>query len=111
MSLAERWTAHLEGLGRQGRYRTLSAPTGIDFSSNDYLGYASSFRARETPLSAASRSATASRLLRGHQPIWDEVESQLADWHGSEAALMMTSGYMANEGLLSTIIEEGDWVA
>ena len=110
MSLADRWTAHLQALHEQGRYRTLAAPAGIDFSSNDYLGYRSRFRVQEVT-SATERSATASRLLRGHHHIWDEIESQLAAWHGAEAALMMTSGYMANEGLLSTIIEEGDWVA
>ena len=35
----------------------------------------------------------------------------LARWHNAEAALMMTSGYSANEGLRSTIIEPDDWVA
>ena len=53
----------------------------------------------------------ASRLLRGQHPIWQEVETALAQWHGAEAALMLTSGYAANEGLLSTIIEPADWVA
>src|SRR5262249_3950259 len=42
---------------------------------------------------------------------WDEVESALAAWHGAEAVLMMTSGYAANEGLISTVMEPGDWVA
>jgi 8-amino-7-oxononanoate synthase len=56
-------------------------------------------------------SGTASRLLRGHHPLWDEVESRLAQWHGVEASLVMTSGYTANEGLLSTIIAPEDWVA
>jgi 7-keto-8-aminopelargonate synthetase-like enzyme len=53
----------------------------------------------------------ASRLLRGDHPIWHEVEAALTNWHGAEAVLMMTSGYTANEGLLSTVIEPGDWVA
>jgi 8-amino-7-oxononanoate synthase len=50
-------------------------------------------------------------LLRGHHRIWDEVETALARWHGAESALVMTSGYTANEGLLSTVIEPRDWVA
>jgi 7-keto-8-aminopelargonate synthetase-like enzyme len=35
----------------------------------------------------------------------------LAKWHGAEAVLMMTSGYNANEGLIATVAEPGDWVA
>jgi 7-keto-8-aminopelargonate synthetase-like enzyme len=50
-------------------------------------------------------------LLRGHHAVWDEVESLLAGWHGADAALMMNSGYDANEGLIATIADPGDWVA
>src|SRR5206468_9871553 len=57
------------------------------------------------------RGATASRLLRGHHPAWDVVETRLAGWHGAEAALVFNSGYVANEGLLSTVIATGDWIA
>jgi 7-keto-8-aminopelargonate synthetase-like enzyme len=53
----------------------------------------------------------ASRLLRGHHAVWDEVEAALAAWHGAEAVLMMTSGFTANEGLIATVIEPTDWVA
>jgi 8-amino-7-oxononanoate synthase len=58
-----------------------------------------------------SISGAASRLLRGHHAVWDEVEADLARWHGAESVLMMTSGYTANEGLLSAVLEPGDWVA
>lgn len=108
MSLQVRWQYQLDALRRQGRYRRLASPVGIDFSSNDYLGYAG---LSWPELSDFSRSGAASRLLRGHHPIWDEVENSLAHWHGAEASLMFTSGYAANEGLLSTVIEPGDWVA
>lgn len=114
MNLSERWNKILEELRQQDRYRTLTAPTGIDFTSNDYLGYGAgqfAWRHRLQLGGAHATSGTASRLLRGHLPIWEQVESALARWHGAEAALMMTSGYAANEGLLSTIIEPGDWVA
>jgi 8-amino-7-oxononanoate synthase len=107
MSLDARWRAHLDALGRAGRLRQLTPPAGIDFSSNDYLGYAK----LAWPPATGARGGTASRLLRGHDPIWDEVESRLARWHGAEAALVLTSGYVANEGLLSTLIEPQDFVA
>jgi 8-amino-7-oxononanoate synthase len=107
MTLEERWQAELDALRRAGRYRTLKTPLGLDFSSNDYLGYGKLFwNEAELP-----RSGQASRLLRGHHEIWLEVENRLAAWHGAEAALMMTSGYVANEGLLSTIVGPQDWVA
>lgn len=124
MSLSDRWSTAFERLRIEGRLRELRCPEGIDLCSNDYLGYSSEGRAGALPPdsrpedhSAAfgeaglARSGTASRLLRGHHPIWEEVEAKLARWHGAESALMMTSGYAANEGLLATIVQPGDWVA
>ncbi|HEX3152167.1 MAG TPA: 8-amino-7-oxononanoate synthase [Gemmataceae bacterium] len=108
MSVFDRWTSALDQLRAQGRFRQFALPSGIDFTSNDYLGYATK------PNSIADdlpRSGIASRLLRGHHAIWEEVESSLADWHGAETVLMMTSGYTANEGLISTLMEPGDWAA
>src|SRR5438105_3704657 len=109
MNLRKRWSAMLEQARSQGRFRELSAPCGIDFSSNDYLGYAR--RQSEAPAGDLPRSGSASRLAGGHHRVWEEVEQVLARWHGAEAALMMNSGYAANEGLLATIIDPGDWVA
>jgi 8-amino-7-oxononanoate synthase len=125
MTLFARWTETLESLKAQGRFRALKPPTGIDFTSNDYLGYENGRLAngrREPAGNAqghqaahASRSpgtsGIASRLLRGHHPVWDEVEAALVEWHGAESALVMNSGFTANEGLISTIVEPGDWVA
>ncbi|MCI0379493.1 MAG: 8-amino-7-oxononanoate synthase [Gemmataceae bacterium] len=108
MSLEERWIRQLDELRRQGRYRQWTLPRGIDFCSNDYLGYGAR---RWGNVANLSRSGLASRLLRGHHEIWDEVETRLAEWHNAEAALMMSSGFMANLGLLSTVIEPSDWVA
>jgi 8-amino-7-oxononanoate synthase len=113
MTLFARWNRLLTGLREQGRYRELTPPAGQDFSSNDYLGYGGGRRAEAEPSTTLSlhSSGAASRLLRGQHPIWDEVESALAAWHGAESALVMTSGYVANEGLLSTVIGPDDWVA
>jgi 8-amino-7-oxononanoate synthase len=107
MSVFERWRVQLEQLRQEGRHRILQPPAGIDFSSNDYLGYS---KIATTSAVELARSGTASRLLRGQQPIWDKVEARLAAWHGAEAALMLTSGYAANEGLLSTVVAPSDLV-
>ncbi len=118
MNLVDRWTTLLEGLRAEGRYRWLDVPRGADFSSNDYLGYGHfrqlAPRLDGPPPSAGTtlaRSGTASRLLRGHHAIWDQVESALASWHHAEAALMFSSGYVANEGLLATVVEPQDFLA
>ncbi|WP_020474015.1 aminotransferase class I/II-fold pyridoxal phosphate-dependent enzyme [Zavarzinella formosa] len=113
MSLFSRWQSSLDQLRTQGRYRSFALPRGMDFTSNDYLGYGSSrrFPIPAEDLAAYPVSGIASRLLRGHHAIWEEVEQDLAVWHGSETTLMLNSGYTANEGLLSTIMEPGDWVA
>jgi 8-amino-7-oxononanoate synthase len=108
MSLNSRWQTRLDQLGAQGRHRRLAPAAGIDLSSNDYLGYGQLAHAESATL---SHTGTASRLLRGHDSLWDEVETALARWHGAEAALVMTSGYVANEGLLATVIDKNDWVA
>jgi 8-amino-7-oxononanoate synthase len=108
MSLLDRWRRELDDLRALGRDRELRPPRGYDFSSNDYLGYGARPFANVDSL---PRGATASRLLRGHHPAWDIVENRLAGWHGAEAALVFNSGYVANEGLLSTAIAPGDWVA
>jgi 7-keto-8-aminopelargonate synthetase-like enzyme len=109
MSLHARWRAQLDVLRRYGRLRALQNSKGIDFTSNDYLGYATVWGAdNSSPLPC---SGTASRLLSGQHPIWDEVETALAGWHGAEAVLVLSSGYLANEGLLAAVIEPGDWVA
>lgn len=107
MSLDNRWTNLLDQLREGGRYRRLEAPRGIDLSSNDYLGHG-----RESPPSSKlAGSGMASRLVSGHQVIWAAVESELARWHGCEAALIFPSGYVANEGLLATILEPEDFLA
>jgi 8-amino-7-oxononanoate synthase len=109
MSLFARWADDLRRLRDEGRHRSLRPPAGHDFTSNDYLGYAA--RPPEVAREPLPTSGAASRLLRGDHPLWHEVEAELAAWHGAEAALVMTSGYAANEGLLSTVVEPGDWVA
>jgi 8-amino-7-oxononanoate synthase len=111
MSLRERWAALLAELHSRDRYRALSLPSGVDFASNDYLGYASGRRAADRHNLDLARSGAASRLLRGNHPIWPEVEAALAQWHNAPAALVLNSGYMANEGLLATVVEPQDWVA
>ena len=108
MSLFSHWRDELADLQSRGGHRRLRPPTGQDFSSNDYLGYGTIALRDDSIL---SRSGVASRLLRGDHPLWSDAEAALAMWHRAEAALIFNSGYVANEGLLSAVIDEGAWVA
>ena len=103
----------MAAIERAGLRRTLSAPSGIDLSSNAYLGLASDPRLVERMVSAVRREgcgATASRLLRGHREAFDRVERRFARFKRSEGALYFGSGYVANIGVLATFLEPGDVV-
>ena len=86
----------------------------IDFSSNDYLGFATSesiFNKTHQLLldrNIQQNGATGSRLLSGNHELYREVEAQLCKFHNSEAALLFNSGYDANIGFFSTVPQRGD---
>ncbi len=109
----KRWTneiAEIEerGLRRRLRYR---AAAQIDLSTNDYLGLASHPKVVEAAIHATREygvGATASRLLGGNLRVHHELEREIADFKSAEAALVFSSGYAANVGLLSTICEGED---
>jgi 8-amino-7-oxononanoate synthase len=77
---------------------------GLSFCSNDYLGLA----AEAAPAEASG--AGASRLVSGDRPVHVELERASAELVGQPAALVFTSGYAANLGLLSALAGPGDLV-
>lgn len=77
----------------------------VDLSSNDYLGLA------RLPIAPSGPGgAGASRLIHGTRPAHVQLEAELAEWLGTEDALLFTSGYAANVGLMSALAEPGDLV-
>jgi 8-amino-7-oxononanoate synthase len=86
----------------------------IDFSSNDYLGFArnemlSQEVAKEMGRGGFHKSgSTGSRLLTGNTIYAEKLEEKIADFHKAETALLFNSGYDANLGLLSSIAQRGD---
>jgi 8-amino-7-oxononanoate synthase len=106
--------AELTELTARGELRTLEIPTGINLCSNDYLGLSTHPALREAVAEAVARakrmSGTGSRLLAGHAREWDEIEAEFAVFVGTEAALFFTSGYLANVGLLGSVVGRGDIV-
>lgn len=84
----------------------------VDACSNDYLGLARRGVSRETlnALQAIPLGAGASRLIHGtHQPHL-AAEHSLAGWLGTESALLFSSGYAANVGVLQALTGRGDHI-
>lgn len=83
----------------------------INFSSNDYLGLASDadvVAAARATLLEAGFGAGASRLVVGDSQCHHQLERDLADFEGSESALLFNSGYAANVGVLGALFQAGD---
>jgi 8-amino-7-oxononanoate synthase len=87
---------------------------GINLCSNDYLGLSTDPRLKQAVIAAfaqgAAAGSTGSRLLSGNASVWEELESDLAHFVGSESALYFGSGYAANVGLLASIARPEDIV-
>ena len=113
-SFLRRARADLDSLEARSQLRRLEIVRGINFCSNDYLGLSTDARLREAVTAALAggspTGSTGSRLLSGHALIWDELESELAQWGGAEAALYFNSGYAANTGLFSCVLQRDDVV-
>ena len=80
----------------------------ISFASNDYLGLAQ----HPEVIAALQRAAndwgvgsTAAHLLGGHRGPHAVLEREVADWLGYEAALLFSTGYLANLGIVAGLME------
>ena len=98
-----------------GLLRKLKDPiSGVDFCSNDYLGLANSEEVHSELKSHIrtdqKNGATGSRLLSGNFLDITKLENKIADFHGSQSALLFPSGYQANVGLLQCIAQKGDTI-
>jgi len=95
---------------RQQRWRSrrVSAHGALDFAGNDYLGLAQDPRVQAAQAEGAKRfgaGAGASHLVSGHLGIHDALEEALAEWTGRERALLFSTGYMANLGVLQALAD------
>jgi len=94
-----------EDAGNLRRLTTQRA--GVDFFSNDYLGFVTTGLLADLMHSGRgdhfTPGSTGSRLLSGNSAFAGELEERIATFHGAEAALLFNSGYDANMGLLSSV--------
>jgi len=104
-------------------FRVLEGPAGpvvdmegrrrIMLGSNNYLGLTGDPRVKDAARDALEHfgtGLTGSRFLNGTLSLHLELERMLADWMGTEDALVFTTGYLANTGAISTLLGPGDTV-
>jgi 8-amino-7-oxononanoate synthase len=85
----------------------------IMLGSNNYLGLTGDERVKQgarDALETYGTGLTGSRLLNGTTPLHLELERELADFMGTEDAIVFTTGHQANVGCIGTILEPGDTV-
>ena len=85
----------------------------LNFSSNDYLNLSNNLIVRAKSAELLERygsGAGASRLVSGSLPCHEELEHRLAEFKGYPSALIFGSGYLANLGVISAIVERDNHV-
>lgn len=124
--LLDRLQAELAALDDQAlrrTRRTLDTPCGphatvdgramLAFCSNDYLGLAGDPQLAHALADGAARwgaGSGASHLVSGHYRVHDELEARLAAFVGMESALYLSTGYMANLGVVPAMLGRGDTI-
>ncbi|HDR1027435.1 TPA: 8-amino-7-oxononanoate synthase [Pasteurella multocida] len=101
----------LPQLIHRGRFIQREDNTMLNMSSNDYLGLANNEALRQAFFTQyqdqlPALTSSSSRLLTGSFPIYDELESLMAQAFGRETALLFNSGYHANIGILPALADK-----
>jgi 8-amino-7-oxononanoate synthase len=99
--------------GPAGPVVTMEGAERIMLGSNNYLGLTGDPRVvagARAALDAYGTGLTGSRFLNGTTRLHLELEAELADWMGTEDAIVFTTGHQANLGALGTLLAPGDTV-
>ena len=114
--LAEREAAGLRRIVREvehadGVHLRIDGRDLVSFASNDYLGLAQHPEVVRALQDAANRwgvGSTAAHLLGGHRGPHADLEREVAHWLGYESALLFSTGYLANLGVIAGLMHRGD---
>jgi glycine C-acetyltransferase len=99
--------------GDQDRVLTIDGREVLNFSSNNYLGLANHPLLASAAKDAIDRygcGSAASRLISGNMALHEQLERTIAEFKGTEAALIFNSGYQANTGIIPALAGAGDFV-
>jgi 8-amino-7-oxononanoate synthase len=98
---------------KAGMSATIDGREMLMFASNNYLGLAGDRRLIDAAISATEMygtGSTGSRLVTGHLALHEELETAIADLKNTEAALVFSSGYLANLGTIAAIVGARDLI-
>ncbi len=104
-----RWLRQIEGA--QGPRMRVDGRDTIVLAGSDYLGLASHPRLKEAARRAIDQygcSASAARLISGNHDLYPQLENRLARFKQTEAALVFSTGYQANLGVISALMDVQD---
>ncbi len=117
-ALEERRKAHLYRSRRlldspQGPEVRVDGQACLAFCSNDYLGLANHPALKQAMIDGVERFGVgggASHLVMGHSSAHHQLEEALAEWTGRPRALLFSTGYMANLGVITALLDKQDAV-
>lgn len=97
--------------GPNGAEITINGQSLINLSANNYLGFANDERLKEKANEATNKYGVGSgavRTINGTQTIHNELETKLAEFKGTEAAITFQSGFNANQGAIPAVMNKND---
>lgn len=122
----QEWSVEIELLKSEGLYREVrsledsQAPRTVTegreiilLASNNYLGLTTEPKVKRQTIEIIEKYGTGSggsRLTTGNYDLHQRLERELADFKQTEAAIIFNTGYMANLGVLSTVVGDGDLI-
>ncbi len=98
--------------GNEGTEAIYQGKRLIMCGSNNYLGLTTHPKVQEAAIAAIREygtSCTGSRFLNGNLELHQELEQELAEWVGKEAALVFSTGMQVNLGTISGLVDKGDY--
>lgn len=99
--------------GSQGPIVMIDGKEYLNFCSNNYLGLANDphlVEAASVSMKEEGFGSGASRLVCGNMSSHEQLERSIAKFKQTEAALVFSSGYMANVGVISSLFGREDWI-